>query len=320
MRRRQSRRVYWAYGLRLGSPWPLPCPEETGPGPVDVELWEVPARFFARAVRSGPGASLGDDDWFHYRRLPDGSEYLRWSGLSECLVSADGRRMACHRLRGASPEAFYAYLLGQVLSFALLKRGIEPLHATCVAVDGGAVGFLGECGRGKSTLGAAFLRAGHALVTDDLLVVKPHGASFLAYAGIPRIKLFPEIGRRLLGGRASGTPMNGFTPKLVIPLGDHALAYSRRPVPLKALYVLAPPTVNGRTGRIAIRPLTPRRAFVELIRNTFNTVVADPARLQRQFDLAARIARSVPVHSLAFPRTVARLEAVREAIRADLAP
>jgi hypothetical protein len=186
-------------------------------------------------------------------------------------------------------------------------------------VDGGAVGFLGDCGSGKSTLGAAFLQAGHALLTDDLLVVEEHRAGFLAHPGAARIKLFPEIGRRLWAERAAGTPMNRFTPKLVIPVAVEAAEFSGRAVPLRQLYVLGQPAEPARTDRIRIRPLAPRRAFVELIRNTFNTVVADPPRLARQFAVAARLASRVPVSSLGFPRTLRRLPAVQAAIRSALA-
>lgn len=309
MRQRPSPRVYRAYGLRLRSPWPLPCPEDRKGRGADVELVEATAGFPARAPRNG---------WFHYARLPGGADHLRWSGLAEFVVSADGRRVSCRPATGVGREALLAYLLGQVLSFAMLKRGLEPLHATCVAVDGRAIAFLGDCGAGKSTLGAAFLRAGHALVTDDLLVVGPRGDGYLAHFGMPRIKLFPETARRLLGEVAGATPMNGFTPKLVIPLGGGVRAVLGRPVPLAALYVLAPPA-TGRPDRFGIRPLGARRAFLELLRNTFNTVIVDPARLRRQLDVIARLAGAVPVRRLAFPRGLARLDAVCEAIRADVA-
>ncbi|PYT92309.1 MAG: hypothetical protein DMG36_15620 [Acidobacteria bacterium] len=83
-------------------------------------------------------------DWFHYAPLEDGSDYLRWTGLFEFLISADGRRIAARTLTDISQEAFQTYLLGQVLSFALLKQGIESLHSTVVAVDGGAVAILGD--------------------------------------------------------------------------------------------------------------------------------------------------------------------------------
>jgi hypothetical protein len=103
----------------------------------------------------------------------------------------------------------------------------------------------------------------------------------------------------------------------VIPLGRDGKTVWRGASPLKAIYVLAPPAQISRRDRIVIRPLSPRRAFLELLRNTFNNMIVDPARLTRQFDLAARLARKIPVKSLSFPRRLERLPAVREAIERD---
>ncbi len=314
-----SPRTYEVYGVRLRSRRPLPLPSGQGSGPLagDIALCDRPARLLAEASREGRGPSAGDG-WFRHVRLPDGSDYVRWSGLFEFLVSADGRRIACHPLNGTSREAFHTYLLGQALSFALLKQGIEPLHATAVVIDGKAVGFVGDCGYGKSSLAAAFLQAGHALLTDDLLVVRERRGAFVAYPGPPRVKLYPHIAKRLLSGRVTGTPMNPLTPKLVIPLAEEGNGYCREPSPLKAIYVLDAPPRHPQKERTTIRPFSPRRAFVELVRSTFNPLVVDPPRLRRQFDLAALLAREIPVRSLSFPRRLARLPAVREAILADL--
>src|SRR5204863_102769 len=107
------------------------------------------------------------------------------------------------RFDGASAESFQVYLLGQALSFALVKQGLEPLHATVVVVDGQGVAFLGDNGYGKSSLAACFLEGGYRLLTDDLLLLKASGGDVLAYPGPPRIKLFPEVARRFLGDAAS---------------------------------------------------------------------------------------------------------------------
>ena len=253
-------------------------------------------------------------DWFHHARLVDGREYLRWAGLFEFIVAADGTWIACHPLARATPESFETYLLGQVVSFALLKRGIEPLHATAVEVDGGAVAFVGDCGRGKSTLGAAFVAAGHPLVTDDLLVVGRTADGPVAFPGPPRIKLFPEAARAVLPDAAAGVPMNPTTPKLVIPLPARG---SRGPLPLRALYLVAPAGPAARGARI--RPLSRRRAALALLRNTFNTVVVEPARLARHLDAAAWLAARVPVRTLGVPRGLGRLPGARAAVAADLA-
>lgn len=313
--RQRRRRAYEAYGLRIQSAIPLPYPALVRPGPVEAEVINGSASLFSRVYRS-IGIKPNGAPWFQHARLPDGSDYLRWSGLFEFLISANGRRIACRSLDGSVREAFHTYLLSQVLSFALLKRGIEPLHSTAVVVDGKAVGFVGDCGYGKSSLGAAFLQAGYPLLTDDLLVVKEEDRGFYAYPGPPRIKLFPEIAKSLLGEHIEGTPMNNLTPKLIIPLtrrrSHHAAA------PLKALYVLTRPGAGSRCERVTVRRLSQRRAFLELLKNTFNPVIIERERLMRQFSLATLVASKVPIKLLSYPRTLSSLPSVREAILSDL--
>jgi len=309
-------RSYCLYGVRLKTVVPLPGPEIAGSGQVAIEFLSGPVSLFSR-VRREAGIRREKGDWFEHARLSDGSDYLRWSGLFEFLVSPDGRRIACCALNGTSLESFQTYLLGQVLSFALLRQGIEPLHATAVVIDGQVVAFLGDCGYGKSSLGAAFLRVGYPLLTDDLLVLKQEGDRFMAYPGLPRIKLFPSVARSLIGERVNGVPMNNQTSKLVIPLGHNETVSPKGTFPLKAIYVLTPPA-KLRRSRITMRLLSPRRAFVELLRNTFNAVIVDPERLKCQFDLASRLAASVPIKTLSYPRTLARLPAVQDAVRSDL--
>ncbi len=307
-------RSYRLYGLTITSPIALPCPEKEATD-ADVVFAEGPGVLFSRArleAGLGPDASR----WFEYARLSKGASYLRWSELYEFVVSGDGRRIAWRSLNGGNPEPFQNYLLSQVLSFALVRQGIEPLHATSVVIKGEAVAFLGDCGYGKSSLGAAFLQAGYHLLTDDLLVLKEKGKGFLAYPGPTRIKLFPEIAKSLLGQQFKATPMNHLTPKLIIPLDGHQSF--RTAAPLKAIYVLTQPTAASRNDRIAIRHLPARQAFVALLKNTFNTMIIEPGRLKRQFVLATRLAARVPLKSLSYPRTLTRLPAVRQAVHSDL--
>jgi hypothetical protein len=289
---------------------PLPSPPGDGRDLGAVRLFEAPLSTFAEGRRI---VAERPPDWFQHARLGDGSDYLCWTDLFEFLVSADGAAIACRALDGATLESFQTYLLGHVLSFALLKLGIEPLHATAVAIDGTVAAFVGDCGRGKSTLAAAFLASGCALVTDDLLVVEQTGSTPLAFPGPPRIKLFPEVARVVLGA-ARGVPMHPATAKLVIPLAATA---PRHPLPLGAVYVLAPASSTRRD--VAIRSLSRRQALLALIANTFNTVIIEPARLARQLDAAAALVAGVAVKALAVPRGLERLLDVREAIRADLA-
>lgn len=310
-----SERVYHVHGLRVRSEWTLPFRTTPAPTLADLALLHGSPRLFARALVE-PRVSAERTTWTETALLADGRVYLRWTDRFEVLVSADGTTISGRTLDRRGGSAFIAHLLARAFSFALLKQGFDPLHATVVAVRGEAVALLGDAGEGKSSLAASLVRSGHRLLTDDLLVLSRGEASFVAHAGPPLIKLFPEIARRVLGSSARGTPMANGIPKLVIPLGRRETASA---MPLKAMYELARPrrrTAAG--GSISIRPLSKRRACLALIGNTFNAAVTDPARLARQLALASDVAAAVPIRRLVYPRTLAALPAVRDRLLADV--
>src|SRR5688572_8985888 len=230
-------RRYLVYGLVLESSIPLSCPRAEAHSRPDVYLRAGAARRFENAGHILQ-LSSNPEQWFECRRLSDGTTYLRWAGLFEFLIAPDARTIEYHRLEKATDESLTTYLLGQVLSFSLLSRGYEPLHATAVVIDGEAVAFLGDCGYGKSTLGAAFLARGFPILTDDVLVLEAGNGRWRAHAGPPRLKLFPSVARKVLA-RNAGVHLNTGTSKLVLPLTDREV--STRPMPLGALYVLPGP-------------------------------------------------------------------------------
>ena len=304
MRSSSADRRYRVYGCSVASRWELPCLRDVAKGAADIRF--VSTTHPPRPFPSPDGRSLA------HARLEDGSDHLSWPGLFEFVVSPDGRRIECATFEEATPEAFETYALSPVLSFALVKLGIEPIHATVVAVDGRAVGFMADPGTGKSTLAAAFLETGHALLTDDLLVLRKDEGGFLAQAGIPRIKLFPETAARFLGALANGGRMNPYTQKKVIPLGEEG--FQAEEAALDRLYSLR----MGRSDRITIRPLSGRRAFLDITHNTFNSKVSHAARLKEQFLFSTELARSILVRSVTYPRDLGRVPEVRDRILRDL--
>lgn len=308
---------YQLYGVRLQSAWPFPFAAAGSPAHSDISLVPQSPSFF-KDVRGRAGLRDGDD-WVVYHSLGDGTAYVRWAETLEAVVSNDGRQVACRRLAPAPPEVLHGYLLGAVLSFALIRQGIEPLHATVVAVDGVAVALMGDCGYGKSSLAAAFLREGHRLVTDDLLVLGTTPDGLVAHPGAPRIRLFPRMARRMFGSRVKGIRMNRYTPKLIVPL--EAAQYHAAPIPLAAIYVLAPPRQPDRQAKPTVlrRRLSQRQGCIELVRNTFNMAVTDGPRLSRQLALAGDVVRRIPLKRLSYPRVPSMLPAARRAILSDLA-
>jgi hypothetical protein len=294
---------------------PLALPEHPD-GPLSkVRVQSAPASFFRARLR-GVEFETESDSWYRHARLSDGCSYARWQGVGEFLVSADGREIACRPHSRSSMESFQVYLLGQALSFAIVKQGFEPLHATTVVVHGEAVVFLGESGFGKSTLAACFLDAGHRMLTDDLLLLRHTARRVIAYPGPARIKLLPPIARKYMHDTAQGVHMNPDTEKLILPL-ERALRCPT-PAPVRAIYAITPAPKHDRKTGIHIEPLSARDAFLKLLENTFNYRLADPQRLSRQFTATVRLVDAMPVRKLCYPRVLRRLPQVRDTILRDL--
>ena len=306
---------YGVYGVHVRSEIPLPLLEHTGRALCSINLRSESEGFFANAVR---GHVLRDrTEWHRAASLADGSNYVQWRDLGEFLISADGRCIACRKFPEAAAESFHVYLLCQALGYALIRQGIEPLHATALMVEGKMIALLGYCGFGKSTLAAYLLHTGATLVTDDMLILEPRQGGYVGYPGPARIKLLPAVARRFLGKGISGVPMNSDTHKLVIPAD--APAGGALPAPLARLYALCAPSEVRSDNRIRFEYLSSREACISVVGNTFSAAIASPERLQRQADAAIRLVRSVPVKKLFYPRVLGRLPAVREAIVQDLA-
>jgi hypothetical protein len=305
------RHHYNVYGIRIDSDTPLALPRYDHAALGHVECRRAPASAFPKAIRD----TSDGDSWYRCVALGDGSTYVRWNTVGEFLVAPDGGCVTCRRAQRCANESFQVYLLGQALSFALVKQRFEPLHATAIVVNGEAFALLGASASGKSTLAASFLNAGYRLLTDDLLVLQESGGRVLAYPGPPRIKLFPRVARRLLQTN-HGVEMNTGTGKLILPLDERRS--SDAPVPLRAMYCLGAPRDACRQQVVALRTLSARDAFVELIRGAFNRRLLGPQRLKRQFGLMARLTDLVPVRALAYPRALERLGDVRASIVDDL--
>jgi hypothetical protein len=307
--------IHCLYGIRIRTPWPVASVPRCADGHWDVEFVEGHAATLGDAARHVPQSQAGW--WAQSATLPDGSRYRRWTNLFEFLVSPDARRIQARALGDANEEAFQAYLLVDALCYAMVRLGREPLHATAVLTAHGVVAFLGASGYGKSTLGALMVQAGCPLLTDDMLVLTRLQDGFLAHPGPPRIKLYRAIKDRIFGASCPGIPMNPSTEKLIVGLTKGR--YSAEPRPLAALYLIVPAKPGRLRQRPFIRRLPAARAFVRILAGTVNYGGDDRDRLKRQFEFVTRLVQRVPVKTLSYPRTTAKMSRVRDAVLADVA-
>ena len=76
--------------------------------------------------------------------------------------------------------------------------------------------------------------------------------------------------------------------------------------------------LDGRGRRIRSNPSPVADAFLAIVRSTFNGVITDRDRLANQFAFARRLTSSIRMRQLHYPRRLARLKEVCDAIVADM--
>ena len=75
----------------------------------------------------------------------------------------------------SSPEALRKDLILYSLLALLRRRGYFTLHAACVARDGAGYLFVAACNSGKSTNAYSLVRQGWDYLSDDSILLRPHG-------------------------------------------------------------------------------------------------------------------------------------------------
>lgn len=181
---------------------------------MSVHYTEQPARPLA-PVHEAP---------FHQWAFPDGALWtqffrqgagylLRFPDLADFEVSADGASVQGYPAPGVSSPTVEHLYLNQVLPLALSRQGKLVLHGSAVDIGGQGVAFLGESGRGKSTLAASFATEGTRFLTDDGLLLEWAGEQCLIIPSHPSIRLWEDSQSALMHAGTAMAPPVSFTSK-----------------------------------------------------------------------------------------------------------
>lgn len=193
-------------------------------------------------------------------------------------------------------EEIKTFLLGSVMGILCHQRGLLPLHASAIEIDGRALAFTGISGSGKSTLAATLVAQGHRLLTDDVAAIDPAAPGGpLLFPGFPRMKLWKDS-LATLGVEPAGLPRaRTVQDKFLLP----APAFDPEPLRLQSVYGLR--RVQGHDP-VAITRQSGRDATAMLSNNVFRATVAP--LIGRQAALFAgviQLARGV--HTWVLPRS-----------------
>ena len=304
---------YTAYGLVIESSLAMPELAEA----ID----DAPAyRFYI--TRSLDDAAPGydwflrlceEDDEISFLCGKRGKDFLlRYPRLADFEINAEDRDILCRAKPETSFDTVRHLLLDHVLPFLLSEGNRLVLHGSGILIDGGAVVFLGESGRGKSTLSASFCGERMPLLSDDNVLIEMANGRFDCVPSYPGLRLWPEAVSTMIADSINTSLVAHYSTKRRIRTGNNQLPFAADRVPLNRLYVLE--ESNDLDDKIEINKLPPQKAFFTISDHAYRLDIKERNLLKDQFHFVSSLVKSFPVYSLTFPRDFSLLPVVRQTI------
>lgn len=273
-------RSYTLFGLNIISDLPLPELESAEPAtPPDV------------IVRTEPTADPKISEELH---PIEGGLSLEIDGIAHYWV-VGGTEIIVRPRPGASPRNVRLYLLGSAMGMLLHQRGLLPLHANAIGIDGKAFLFMGPSGAGKSTLAAWFHDQSFRIIADDVSVIAFDGEGRPSVRqGLPRLRLWRDALDAT--GRDPATFERSYAgddsyDKYDVPIRPTGPAAGQ--ISLSAIYLLA------RGDQFGLSPLTGMEAAEAVFANTYRGRYVESMNQQRpHWEATLKLIRATPIFRL----------------------
>ena len=280
--------TYAVYGLQIASELPLPelLPGSNRSPNVHIHYGPVPTAL--------PNP-LGEGGYF--QATPD-TFLLTVRDIARFLV-VKGQEIVIERFPNCPEEGLRLYLLGSAFGALLHQRRLLAMHASTIQTARGAVLFVGDSGHGKSTLLAALVKRGYAMLADDVTAVTMESPSGpVALPSFPRLRLCADAATQL-DWSVDGLPRvhsPGKVPrdKYVVPVSH----FCDTPLPVHAMYTL---NVHAAPN-IHLEAVDNVRRFALVGTNTYRYSFLEGLGLrQMHFHAIARLAKEVHIGCITRP-------------------
>jgi hypothetical protein len=246
-----------------------------------------------------------------------GGKFCRftYADNTEFVVDHAGREVWTTWPEPLTLEDTATYLLGPVMGFVLLLRGLVCLHSSAIVVDGAALALVGPAGAGKSTTAAAFSTRGFGVLAEDVVTLDDRGDRFLVQPAYPCIRLWPASAATLYGSRSALPPLTPNWDKCYLDLTQRSGQFEREPRRLAAIYLLEERTDDPKAP--FVESLDPADGLMSLVANTYGTKLLDKRMRAREFDLLSRVVAHVPLRRITPHRDPNRLGELCDRLLSD---
>lgn len=314
------------YGLRIAASRAIPGlpPLQDAGGKTDLRVHLKDTPPFPAAVTDAPAQVFYTSSNLDAAGQPalrvasyDGGAYFAffYGDGAHFVIDRRGDELWVDWPAGYAIEDAATYLVGPVLGFVLRLRGITPLHASAIALDDHAIALVGVPGAGKSTTAAAFAHLGFAVLSDDVVPLEDCRDRFLVAPGYPRVNLWADSVRALLGSEDALPRITPTWEKHYLSLNESGRRFQSEKLPLGAVYFLGERDPGLQAP--VIKEVAAGDALVHLVANTYVNYLLDRPMRHREFDLLSRLVARVPVRELRPSADPAGVLAMCEAVAAD---
>jgi hypothetical protein len=291
---------YYAFGLRIRSDLEFAELTPTDAGPADLEIHLGPTGY-------AKPQDLEDTVFeFHEDKI-----FMCWPIVGGFLLTGTSR-IDIEPTPGIDPAWIAFPLLGPVISILLHKRGSLIMHASAIAIGNKSAIFAGDKMAGKSTTAAAFIRAGHELLTDDVLSVEFGPDGPWISPGFPQLKLAEDAENAMALSNAERSPV--LHPGFEKRQSRLTSGFSNEKIQPTRVYVLQ------RGTKAEITPLEPVEAlkaviqFSYIIRFQSHRMGAEPGHLAN----CAKFTNLVQVCRLEVPTGLHLIDQAVRLVESDL--
>ncbi|MFX3632364.1 MAG: aldolase [Candidatus Pristimantibacillus sp.] len=284
-----NKKLYSAFGLRISSDIELPellfMGEHSHNETVDAVIELADLTDIINEFEPGKYYYYKDD--YVLIVLPDTASYR----------IVNGQRIQVMPVAGVDARDYRIYLLGVCAAILLFQRRTVPLHGSSVIIDGKAYAIVGDCGAGKSTLAAAFLREGYKLLSDDIVAVTidEKTGTPIAHPGFPQQKLWQQSLNYFSMESDQYKQVMVDMDKYSIPVMEQ---FHKESLPLAGIFELDKADIVS----VSIKPLTHLERIQLFQYHTYSVELLSNMGLEQwHFSFAANTAFVVPFYQLRRP-------------------